>query len=142
MKEKAKMLCSSFLKAAAAAPHPAPHASPNEASAVSSRANVKNIFSRATSQEQRDRFSCEQRQEQRDELTLKNKVKCRHQDVAKTGHFQLRSRLKTLSTSFSILRRKNNRLDYCALTICLFPSVALCLSWPPVSLLVSWLPRC
>ena len=43
MKERAKMVCSSFLKAAAA-PHPAPHASPNEASAVSSKANVKNIF--------------------------------------------------------------------------------------------------
>ena len=37
------MVCSSFLKAAAA-PHPASHASPNEASAVSSRANVKNIL--------------------------------------------------------------------------------------------------
>ena len=43
MKERAKMVCSSFLKAAAA-PHPAPHASPSEASAVSSRANVTNIF--------------------------------------------------------------------------------------------------
>ena len=37
------MVCSSFLKAAAA-PHSAPHASPNEASAVSSRAKVKNTF--------------------------------------------------------------------------------------------------
>ena len=43
MKERTKMVCSSFLKAAAA-PHPAPHASPNEAPAVSSRANVKNFF--------------------------------------------------------------------------------------------------
>ena len=32
-----------FLKPAAG-PHSAPHASPNEASAVNSRANVKNIF--------------------------------------------------------------------------------------------------
>ena len=104
------MVCSSFLKAAAA-PHPAPHASPNEATAVSSRANDKNIFVRATSQEQGDGLVCEQRQEQRDGLTLKNKVKYRHQDVAKIGHFQLRSRLKTLSTSVSILRRKNYRPD-------------------------------
>ena len=41
--ERAKMVCFSFLKAAAA-PHPAPHALPNEALAVSSRATVKNIF--------------------------------------------------------------------------------------------------
>ena len=33
-------------------------------------------------------------------------MKCRHQGVAETGNFQLRSRLKTVSTSFCILRRK------------------------------------
>ena len=37
------MICSSFLKAAAA-PHSAPHASPNEASAVNSRANVNSFL--------------------------------------------------------------------------------------------------
>ena len=37
------MVCSSFLKDAAA-PHPVPHASSTEAPAVSSKANVKNIF--------------------------------------------------------------------------------------------------
>ena len=43
LKERAKIVCSSFLQAAAAL-HPASHASPNDASAGSSRANVKNIF--------------------------------------------------------------------------------------------------
>ena len=43
MKERVKMVSSSFLKAAAA-PHSAPHALPNVASAVSSRATVKNIY--------------------------------------------------------------------------------------------------
>ena len=65
------MVCSSFLKAEAA-PYSAPQASPIEATAVSSRATVKNIFWRTVSQEQRDGLTCEQRQEQRDGLTLKN----------------------------------------------------------------------
>ena len=54
-----------------------------------------------------------------------------------TGHFLHRSRLKTLSISFSILRRKNYRSDCCALTICLFPSIVLYLSWPRC---LSWFP--
>ena len=60
--------------------------------------------------------------------------------MAKTGHFQLRSRLKTLSTSFSILRRKKYRPYWCALTI----GCPLLVLAPGVSpgLLVSWLPRC
>ena len=43
MKERVKMVSSSFLKAAAA-PHSALHALPNVASAVSSRATVKTFF--------------------------------------------------------------------------------------------------
>ena len=45
-------------------------------------------------------------QQQRDGLTLKYNVKGGHQGAAETGHFQLRSRLKTVSTSSCILRRR------------------------------------
>ena len=64
----------SSIPKAAAAPQSAPHALPNEASAVSSRAAINHIFWRTVSQEQRDELKLKCIQEQCDGLTHKNNV--------------------------------------------------------------------
>ena len=103
IERRSKMVCSSFSESFSSSASSTDTHHPMMLQQSAAEQTPRTFYWRATSQEQRDGLTCEQSQEQLDGLTFKNKVKYCHQDVAKIGHIQLRSRLKTwvlLSASY------------------------------------------
>ena len=122
------------------APNSAPHASFNEASAVSSRANVKNIF--LTDDVSRTTWWVNTQVKSRTKWWVNTQEQCEGSTLWCGRNWSFEASIKIEDSEYLLQHStndKNFRTDVLWLFVS-FPRLTFAVSWPPMFLLIFWLP--